>query len=237
MSSPVDGELGAVDVALRIPELGAQKCLRAVRERLVDVDPQAELRRLALDRARLRAAPGRRRSSLGRSRGSVSRDARDDKEQRDLRVLEHVPSESASRFPGRSGRSSVRSSRMRTKPAGSPRGQTSHVPSAADVARQRNGERSTNWRVRSFSRSVTFAWTTLGRLAEQSRGGRFSCGRRSSRRAYLGEHPTTATSSGKYRPSVPQASCFASPQSRIRSRSSPSSSEKQVEAAADAARP
>ena len=38
------GQLGAVDVALRIPELRAQERLRAVRVRLLDLDQQAELR-------------------------------------------------------------------------------------------------------------------------------------------------------------------------------------------------
>ena len=67
---------------------------------------------------------------------------------------------SASRFPGRSGIRSRRSSRIRTKPAGSPRGEMSRPPSGRDVATQTNGERSTNWRVRSFRRSATFAATS-----------------------------------------------------------------------------
>ena len=66
---------------------------------------------------------------------------------------------SAIRLPGRSGISSVRSSRIRTKPAGSPRGETSSPPSGRAVATQTNGERSMNCWVRSFSRSAIFATT------------------------------------------------------------------------------
>jgi len=54
---------------------------------------------------------------------------------------------SASRLPGRSGTSNVRSSRIRTKPGGSPRGLTSQVPSRSDVAMHANGASSTNRRV------------------------------------------------------------------------------------------
>ena len=67
---------------------------------------------------------------------------------------------SAMRLPGRSGISSVRSSRIRTNPAGSPRGLTSQRPSGDEVAMQRNGERSIHWRVRSLSRSVIFETTS-----------------------------------------------------------------------------
>ena len=67
---------------------------------------------------------------------------------------------SASRLPGRSGISSVRSSRIRTKPVGSPRGETSTPPPGSFVATQTNGERSTNWRVSSFRRSAIFDATT-----------------------------------------------------------------------------
>ncbi len=64
---------------------------------------------------------------------------------------------SARRLPGRSGIRSRRSSRMRTKPAGSPRGETSRPPSGRHVATQANGERSMSCRVRLFRRSATFA--------------------------------------------------------------------------------
>ncbi len=67
---------------------------------------------------------------------------------------------SASRFPGRSGSSSVRSSRILTKPGGSPRGDTSSPPSGRAVATHTNGERSTNWRVSSFSRPAILPRTT-----------------------------------------------------------------------------
>ena len=67
---------------------------------------------------------------------------------------------SASRLPGRSGISSVRSSRMRTNPVGSPRGETSTPPPGSFVATQTNGERSTNWRVSAFRRSASFDTTT-----------------------------------------------------------------------------
>lgn len=67
---------------------------------------------------------------------------------------------SAMRLPGRSGSSNVRSSRMRAKPAGSPRGDTSIPPSGRVVATQTNGDRSTNWRVSGFSRSASFDTTS-----------------------------------------------------------------------------
>ena len=67
---------------------------------------------------------------------------------------------SAIRLPGRSGMSSVRSSRMRTNPAGSPRGETSRLPSGLAVPTQTNGERSMNWRVRSLSRSEILVTTS-----------------------------------------------------------------------------
>ncbi len=49
---------------------------------------------------------------------------------------------------------------MWTKPAGSPRGLTSQVPSAEEVASSMNGERSMNWRVSSLTLSLIFDWTT-----------------------------------------------------------------------------
>mmetsp|Transcript_3258 Transcript_3258/g.11400 ORF Transcript_3258/g.11400 Transcript_3258/m.11400 type:complete len:275 (+) Transcript_3258:222-1046(+) len=64
---------------------------------------------------------------------------------------------SAMRLPGRSGSSRVRSSRMRTKPAGSPRGLRSQRPWASLVATATSGARSMNWRVRALSRSVILA--------------------------------------------------------------------------------
>ena len=67
---------------------------------------------------------------------------------------------SAIRFPGRSGIRSVRSSMMRTKPAGSPRGETSRPPSSRAVATQRNGDRSMNCRVRSFRPVAIFETTS-----------------------------------------------------------------------------
>ena len=67
---------------------------------------------------------------------------------------------SASLLPGRSGMSSVRSSRIRTKPVGSPRGETSTPPPGSFVATHTNGERSTNWRVSSFRLSAIFDTTT-----------------------------------------------------------------------------
>ena len=76
-------------MALRIPELRAQERLRAVRVRLLDLDQQAELRRLALDRAlleQLRVVDDRRAPVDAERVG----DAGDDEEQRDVRVLEDV---------------------------------------------------------------------------------------------------------------------------------------------------
>ncbi len=57
---------------------------------------------------------------------------------------------SAIRLPGRSGINSSRSPRIRTKPAGSPRGETSIPPPGIFVATQTNGDRSMNWRVSSL---------------------------------------------------------------------------------------
>ena len=103
--------------------------LRALRVGLLDRDEDAERRHLPLDRAageQLRVVGDRRARPLTRNvsptpgirkssaiRGSASR----------------FVSVSAIRLPGRSGRSSVRSSRIRTNPAGSPRGETSSPPS------------------------------------------------------------------------------------------------------------
>ena len=55
---------------------------------------------------------------------------------------------------------------MWTKPAGSPRGLTSQVPSAEDVASSMNGDRSMNWRVSSLTLSLIFDWTTGRRRAD-----------------------------------------------------------------------
>ena len=66
---------------------------------------------------------------------------------------------SARRLPGRSGMRSVRMSRIRTKPEGSPRGVTSQFPLTSEVARHTNGDRSMNWRVRSLSAPTTLART------------------------------------------------------------------------------
>src|SRR5579862_9432133 len=67
---------------------------------------------------------------------------------------------SAIRFPGRSGRRSVRSSMTRTKPAGSPRGDTSRPPSGRAVATQTKGEWRMNSTVRAFRWSATLAATS-----------------------------------------------------------------------------
>jgi hypothetical protein len=57
-----------------------------------------------------------------------------------------LPNPSARRLPARSGSAMVRSSRTTVKPGGSPFGETSQLPSAADVATMQNGEAASHWR-------------------------------------------------------------------------------------------
>ena len=126
---------------------------------LVDLDPEAELRDLALD--------GERREQLGvgddrRARPftrSVSPTPGTRKRSPTWGFAMMLRSESARRFPGRSGTRRVRSSTTRTNPGGSPRGLTSQLPSGADVASSMNGESSMNRRVRSLTRSLTLERT------------------------------------------------------------------------------
>ncbi len=66
---------------------------------------------------------------------------------------------SAMRLPGRSGTSNVVSSRICTKPRGSPRGLTSRLPAASQVARQTSGDPVMNGRVSGFRRSLSLAHT------------------------------------------------------------------------------
>ena len=64
---------------------------------------------------------------------------------------------SARRLPGRSGTTSVWSSRMRTKPASSPWGLTSHRPSRSTVPTQTYGDASMNRRRSASSAGLTFS--------------------------------------------------------------------------------
>ena len=132
-------ELGAVDERRRVPEPAAEERLGAVREDLVDLDQEAELRDLPLDGA------GREQVLVGDERARpFTRSVSPTPGTRNSRPTWGSAGRcGASRraVPGRSGSSSVRSSRTRTKPAGSPRGLTSQVPSGAEVARQTKGER------------------------------------------------------------------------------------------------
>ena len=119
-----------------------------------------ELRHLALDGATARAA-----SLVGTSVArpftrSVSPTPGTTNSNPTCGLLRMLRSVSARRLPGRSGTSSVRSSRTRTNPGGSPRGLTSHEPSGAAVATRTKGERSTNCRVSPSSRSLTLARTS-----------------------------------------------------------------------------
>jgi hypothetical protein len=82
-------QLRPVDMAVGIPEIGAQQRLRALRVRLVDLDEDPKLRRLALDRAlgqQLRVVDDAR--AAVDAEGVV--DARYQKQQRDPIVLEEV---------------------------------------------------------------------------------------------------------------------------------------------------
>ena len=174
---------------------------------LVDLDQQPEPGDLALDGA------GREQLRVGDDRGTTVHtkrvaDARDDEQERDVGVLEHVRERVGEAVARPVRQDSVRSSRMRTNPAGSPRGLTSQVPSPAAVARQRNGERSTNRRVTSFSRSLTFCPDERDGLAEQ----------RSQRLRVLDRirhrYPSSLTSSRRSRakkwvPSTKRTSCSA----------------------------
>ena len=78
-------QLAALDVPLRIPEIRPDERLRAVREDLVDLDQQPELRRLALDRQGLeqRRVGRQRRAPVDAERVA---DAGDEKQQPDVRV-------------------------------------------------------------------------------------------------------------------------------------------------------
>jgi hypothetical protein len=67
---------------------------------------------------------------------------------------------SAILLPGRSGMSNVRSSRLRTNPAGSPRGETPSPPSGDTVATHTNGDRSMYSRKMSFNRSAILPATS-----------------------------------------------------------------------------
>ena len=77
-----------------------------------------------------------------------------------MRVLEHVPvrvGEPVARPVGQEQRALVEDAHEPGRVAA--RGDVAACRRRAEVARQRNGERSTNWRVRSFSRSATFDLT------------------------------------------------------------------------------
>ncbi len=89
-------------------------------------------------------------------------------------ALTILPKLSTRLLPGRSGSSSVRSSRMRTKPGGSPRGLASTRPSASAVARTRKGESSMKRRQCRSSRgstlrsAIALIWPIWARSAAES---------------------------------------------------------------------
>ena len=158
---------------LGVPEVRAEQRLRALRVRLLDLrrgsraaapSPRPRSRRAAPASSTIRARPLTRNVSLtpGIRKSSAIRSS-----------SSRFVSVSASLFPGRSGRSSVRSSRIRTKPAGSPRGETSSPPSGRPVATTTNGDRSTNCRVSGLSRSAIFFRTSsVGSPPSTSRSSR-----------------------------------------------------------------
>ena len=85
----VRGHVGRGEEALRIPEVRAQQRLRALRVRLVDLDEDAELRHLALDRARREqlGVGGERRAAVDAERLGH---AGHEEQQPDVRVGEDV---------------------------------------------------------------------------------------------------------------------------------------------------
>jgi hypothetical protein len=123
---------------------------------LLDRDPDSQTRNLALDRAR-----GEQLGVLDDLRLPIDAervsDAGNQEEQRDSRVVEQVSERVGDSVARALGISSVRSSSTRTKPAGSPRGETSSPPSGLAVAMHTKGERSTNCRVSAFAWLVSFS--------------------------------------------------------------------------------
>ena len=122
-----------------------------------DEDP--EPRHLALDRARREqlGVVDDRRAAVDAERVA---DAGDQEEQRDARVLEQVRERVREPVAWPLGQQQRPLVEDPTKPAGSPRGETSRPPSGRAVATHTNGERSTNWRVSSLSRPAIFPRTT-----------------------------------------------------------------------------
>ena len=153
------GQLGAGDVALGVPQLGADHRLRAVGVGLLDRDQDADPRDPALDRAGLEqvAVVGDDRAAVDAERVA---DAGDQEQQRDPIVGEQVGEacRPAGCPGGRGSAASARRARGRSRP-GRPRGETSRPPSGRAVATQTNGEASMNRRVTSLTRSASLATT------------------------------------------------------------------------------